>query len=397
MLALVLILIGGLSIPIRSATLKARVIELLTEELESEVTIDTLEGHVFPRVSVSGRGVDTAQRAHGRAADHRDRSVRNPRVAGDLMKEPRRVRKSVCTGCGCRFHRVMMTIDEPAKPGSPMHKSVRAPNLQQVVIDRFEAPDTVITLIPKKAGKQPKVFTVHHLVMDSLGVNQTIPYIATLTNPVPKGEIETSGTFGPWNVAHPARTPVTGKYTFANANLDTIEGLAGVSARRESFDGPLNRIEVQGTTDTPKFQVDAGGLPVPLKTRFTAIVDGSDGDTYLNQVDATFLDTSLTAHGAVIGFEGVKGRQIEVDVTMKKGRIEDLLRLAVESETPILVGAAQLQAKLVIPPEQEEGDRQAPAARGVRAVAGDVHRCRVQTKLVGLSRRGQGMTEDEDG
>jgi len=71
-------------------------------------------------------------------------------------------------------------------------------NLQRVIIDRFEAPDTVITLIPKRAGKQPKIFTVHHLVMDSLGVSQTIPYIATLTNPVPKGEIETSGTFGPW-------------------------------------------------------------------------------------------------------------------------------------------------------------------------------------------------------
>ena len=144
----------------------------------------------------------------------------------------------------------------------------------------------------RKAGKQPKVFTVHHLVMDSLGVNQTIPYIATLTNPVPKGEIETSGTFGPWNVAHPARTPVTGKYTFANANLDTIEGLAGILSSTGGFHGPLNRIEVQGTTDTPKFQVDAGGLPVPLKTRFTAIVDGSDGDTYLKRWMRQFLDTS---------------------------------------------------------------------------------------------------------
>ena len=38
----------------------------------------------------------------------------------------------------------------------------------------------------------------------------------------------------------------------------------------------MPRIEA-GTTDTPEFQVDAGGLPVPLKTRFTAIVDGSDG------------------------------------------------------------------------------------------------------------------------
>ena len=54
----------------------------------------------------------------------------------------------------------------------------------------------------KARGKQPKVFTVHHLVMDSLGVNQTIPYIATLTNPVPKGEIETSGAFGPSERGH---------------------------------------------------------------------------------------------------------------------------------------------------------------------------------------------------
>ena len=45
------------SIPIRSATLKARVIALLTDQLESEVTIESLEGRVFPRVSVSGTGV----------------------------------------------------------------------------------------------------------------------------------------------------------------------------------------------------------------------------------------------------------------------------------------------------------------------------------------------------
>ena len=75
-----------------------------------------------------------------------------------------------------------------------------------------------------------------------------------------------------------------------NANLDTINGLAGVLSSTGEFHGPLNRIEVQGTTDTPKFQIDAGGQPVPLKTRFTAIVDGSDGDTYLKQVDATFLE-----------------------------------------------------------------------------------------------------------
>ena len=257
-------------------------IALLTDELESEVTIETLEGRVFPRVSVSGRGVVIRQK--GAPTFRRSSPSTSSRFAArcsDLMQQPRRVAEVRLRGLQVKIPPGDDDDDAAKAEKSEAEKQADVRSLQRVIIERFEAPDTVITLIPKRAGKQPKVFTVHHLVMDSLGVNQTIPYIATLTNPVPKGEIETSGTFGPWNVAHPARTPITGKYVFANANLDTIEGLAGVLSSTGEFHGPINRIEVQGTTDTPKFQVDAGGLPVPLKTRFTAIVDGSDGDTYL--------------------------------------------------------------------------------------------------------------------
>jgi uncharacterized protein involved in outer membrane biogenesis len=387
---------GILSIPIRSDTLKAKVIALLTEELESEVTIEHLEGRVFPRVAVSGRGV---------VIRHKGRTDVPPLITIDefeirgslreLMQAPRHVSE-------VRLRGLQVKIppgdddDDVKKEKTQAETQEQIRSLQRVIIDRFEAPDTVITLIPRRAGKQPKVFTVHHLVMDSLGVSQTIPYIATLTNPVPKGEIETSGTFGPWNVRHPARTPVTGKYVFANANLDTIDGLAGVLSSTGEFHGPLNRIEVQGTTDTPKFQVDAGGQPVPLKTKFTAIVDGSDGDTYLKQVDASFLDTSMTARGAVIGLEGVKGRRIEVDVDMQNGRIEDLLRLAVQSDKPILLGAARLKAKLIIPPEKKKVidklrlDGEFVLSQATFTDAG------VQSKLTGLSRRGQGMDKDEE-
>jgi uncharacterized protein involved in outer membrane biogenesis len=396
-----ILIVAVLSIPIRSDTLKARVIALLTEELESEVTIDTLEGRVFPRVSVSGRGVTI--RHKGRTDVPPLITIDEFEIRGslrDLLQQPRHVSEVRLRGLQVKISPGDDdddTADKVEKSHAETHVEAQAQKrkLQRVIIDRFEAPDTVITLIPKRAGKQPKVFTVHHLVMDSLGVSQTIPYIATLTNPVPKGEIETSGTFGPWNVAHPARTPVTGKYVFANANLDTIDGLAGVLSSTGEFRGPLNRIEVQGTTDTPKFQVDAGGQPVPLKTRFTAIVDGSDGDTYLKQVDASFLDTSMTAHGAVIGLEGVRGRRIEVDVNMENGRIEDLLRLAVQSDKPILVGAARLRAKLVIPPEKKKViDKLQLSGEFVLSKATFTD-AGVQTKLTGLSRRGQGMNQGE--
>ena len=64
--------------------------------------------------------------------------------------------------------------------------------------------------------------------MRSLGIAEQMPFTATLTNPMPKGQIETSGTFGPWQKDDPGATPLGGKYSFQNANLDTIKGIGGI-------------------------------------------------------------------------------------------------------------------------------------------------------------------------
>ena len=42
------------------------------------------------------------------------------------------------------------------------------------------------------------MWTIHHLRMHDLGVDRPMPFEATLTNAVPPGEIETKGSFGPW-------------------------------------------------------------------------------------------------------------------------------------------------------------------------------------------------------
>ena len=398
-LAAALLVAVLLSIPIRSQTLKERVVALLSDQLESEVTIERLEGRVYPRVGVSGGGV--VIRHKGRTDVPPLITIDEFEIRGslrDLLRHPRRVAQVRLKGLEVKIppgddDRAAGGGGRAVQDASQVQERTR--KLEQVIIERFEAPDTVITVIPRRAGKRPKVFTVHHLVMDRLGINQTIPYIATLTNPVPTGEVEASGTFGPWDVASPARTPVTGNYSFAAVNLDTIDGLAGTLSSVGNFSGPLNRIQVQGTTETPNFQIDVGGAPVPLSTRFTAIVDGSDGDTYLQQVDANVLESELSASGAVIGFEGVPGRQIEVDVKMDNGRIEDLLRLAVASDKPILLGAARLQAKLVIPPEKKKVLDKMNIQGEFSLTKGTFTDPTVQTKLVGLSRRGQGIQRNE--
>jgi hypothetical protein len=372
----------------RPSAVKGRIEAYLSDQLESEVTIASLEGSFFPRVALSGTGL---------VVRHKGRTDVPPLLTieqfdinaslRELMARPRHVSE-------VRLHGTQVHIapgDEDEDEDAPPTASSSENPMHDVIVDRFEAPDTVLTLIPKKPNKPPKVFTIHHLVMEKVGRGQVIPYIAVLTNPVPKGQIETSGTFGPWNVPHPARTAVAGKYAFANADLNTIDGLSGILSSEGSFDGPLNRIRVQGTTNTPKFQVDAGGQAVPLTTKFTAIVDGSDGDTYLDRVDAKFLDTTLVAKGKVIGLEGVPGREVELDVDVPNGRVEDLLRLAVDSAKPLLRGAVDFQARIVIPPRKAKVlDKLALRGKfGLRQAK--FTDASVQTKITGLSKHGQGL------
>ena len=128
-----------------------------------------------------------------------------------------------------------------------------------------------------------------------------------------------------------------------------MKGIGGHLTSTGKFNGQLDRIAVTGETRTPDFFVKVAGNPVPLQTKFDAVVDGTDGDTYLNAVSGSFLNTALTSSGAVVGAEGVKGRTVKVHVKIEDGRIEDVLRLAVRSEQPLMRGRLALHADLNLP------------------------------------------------
>jgi hypothetical protein len=384
---------------ISTTGLKEKIETYLSEELDGDVTIDTLDGRLFPRVAVSGGGL--VVRPRGRTGVPPLLTIEGFDISGSyrelMMSTPRHVSEVRLKGLLVQIppdNHDDADKNEPKKTDAEHMANAR--KFEQIIIDRFEAPDTILKLYSRKPNKPPKEFIIHHLVMNSVGSKQTIPYIATLTNPVPKGEIEASGTFGPWDVLHPARTPVSGKYSFAHANLDTIDGLAGILSSVGDFKGPLNRIDIEGTTETPDFQIDAGGKAVPLSTRFKAVVDGSDGDTYLTRVDGKFLNTQLVASGKVVGIEGVRGREVQIDTTIDKGRVEDLLRLAMDSKKPLLVGPAHLQAHILIPAEKGRKVIDKMKLRGEFGLTqAKFTDATVQQKLVGLSRHGQGKDSAE--
>jgi hypothetical protein len=222
-----------------------------------------------------------------------------------------------------------------------------------------------------------------------------MPFRATLTNPKPSGLIETSGNFGPWDRHEPSRTQVAGVYTFTNVNLATIKGISGTLRSRGDFKGPLERIETRGETETPDFGLSSGGHPVALKTKSVAVVDGTDGDTHLQSVEAHFLKTEILAKGSVTKTRGVKGRTIQLEARIDKGRIEDLLYLTTKAERPLMIGDVKLATSFLLPPGEPDVVERLELKGQFGVLGAKFTNAEVRRKLTEMSRRAQGKEEEE--
>jgi hypothetical protein len=259
-----------------------------------------------------------------------------------------------------------------------------------ITVDKFICDDAKLIINTLKPGKLPLEFDIESLRMKSIGPEQPMHFDAKLTNPRPVGEILSSGSFGPWQPDSPRDTRVSGTYSFEHADLGTIRGIGGTLSSKGNYDGVLDRIVVDGATETPNFRLAVSGRAVPLHTDFHAIVDGTTGDTYLQPVRATLLSTPMVATGAIVRVKDPNGHHIDLNVTIEKGKIEDLLRLAVKTEPPVMMGTVHLQTKLDLPPGQAMvSDRL--GLRGHFRVSG-VHfnNEKIQSKVDALSMRSQG-------
>ena len=171
----------------------------------------------------------------------------------------------------------------------------------------------------------------------------------------------------------PEVRPSNGKYEFTNADLSTIKGIAGILSSKGEYSGELGEIIVDGTTDTPDFRLTISGHPVPLHTEFHAIVDGTNGDTYLQPVDATLLHSHIVARGSVVRSKDRNGHHIVLDAIVDKSRIEDLLHLGVRTDPPVMTGSVQLKSKIEIPPGNTTRQRQASAQGQLRDLRCALH------------------------
>jgi len=128
----------------------------------------------------------------------------------------------------------------------------------------------------------------------------------------------------------PRDTPVSGTYSFDHADLGTSKGSADAFVGSR-YAGVLDKIVVDGATDTPDFRLAISGRSVPLHTDFHAIVDGTSGDTYLQPVKARILNSSLVR---TVPSKERRTRMGTCGTGRRggSGAIEDLLKTAIRTD-----------------------------------------------------------------
>jgi hypothetical protein len=300
-----------------------------------------------------------------------------------------------------------LDIDVPPKTHFA-HKAAEHAEKDRMSLLRFEIDNITcdganLTLETDKPGKLPLEFDIAHIKLTHVRPGRPMQFDAELTNPKPAGKILTTGNMGPWSVDDPGETPVAGGYRFEHADLSVFKGIAGILQSTGQYEGVLRDLQVDGQTDTPDFRLTSFGTAMPLHTEFHAHVDGTDGDTRLEPVNATLGQSHFTAEGEVVrvppgtaknGTATPGGHEIALNVRVNGGRMEDFLRLTSKNGTPLLTGTLAMKTAVEIPPGSAPVEERLKLKGSFTLDDAQFTVTKIQNEVGMLSLRGQGLPKE---
>ncbi len=355
---------------------------LLEERMKASVELESIQLALFPRISVSGTGLRLTRRD---ADDEPFVAIREFHIAGSPWQLWQR-RVSSIELEGLRF-RILRGRGQT---------STSQPGGRDVRVDRITVRESQLLIVPADPRKVPLEFSLHEVTMTDFGFDRSSPFSAQLTNPKPTALIQSEGHIGPWNTDEIGSTPLSGVYLMANGDLGSIKGIGGKIESSGKYEGVLERIRVEGTTKTPDFHLDLAQHPIRLDTTYRATVDGTSGDTYLEQVDATLGESKLVARGSITSIPDVKGRSISLQVNATDARFEDFLYLSVGGASePPMQGLLTLDTAFELPPSEEDVPLRLELKGRFAITRGQFASDTVQNKVDELSRRGQGQPKNQ--
>lgn len=310
-----------------------------------------------------------------------------------------------------------------AQARSNEHDTAAQPGmLSDLVVRRVVCEKAELVLETDKPDKLPLTFSIAHLKLTHLTAGDAMQFEAELTNAKPTGLINTSGSFGPWSMDDPGQTPLNGKYSFQHANLGEFNGIAGMLSSNGSYHGELRELVVDGEANVPDFRLSHFAGKLPLHTKFHARVDGTDGDTYLERVDAVLGQASFSTAGKIVRvkMEPASGRAagkpvagtalqpvaqpaheephaghvIDLEVDVPHGNMADFMRLVSKTGTPLMTGVVETKATLHIPPGSAPVHDRMRLDGYFRLADARFTSDKIQQRVEDLSFRGQGRPDD---
>src|SRR5262245_47550660 len=216
--------------------IREQAVEYLRKRFRSEVELASLNVRL-PKTSpvrlllTKGRGVIASVEGEGLTLRQRGRRDTPPMFAmkkfsfridlGALFDTPKVVPQVMLEG---------MEITVPPKGNRPDlggGESKETDTKTSVILNEILIRDARLTILPKDKNKLPLEFEIHRVRLESAGADVAMKYDATLTNAKPPGEIQSNGTFGPWDAVEPGDTALAGEYRFEKADLSVFAGIAG--------------------------------------------------------------------------------------------------------------------------------------------------------------------------
>ncbi|MFZ0395153.1 MAG: hypothetical protein WBX09_01260 [Terracidiphilus sp.] len=280
--------------------------------------------------------------------------------------------------------------------------------LENVVVEQVVCQGAELELVMADPAKLPLIFEIQTIALTHLVAGKPMDFDAVLTNPKPRGLIRTQGSFGPWIVDDPGASALKGKYRFEKANLGEFKGIAGTLSSTGTYDGTLRDIAVTGAADVPNFSLTKFGTSMELETDFKARVNGTDGDTDLDEVDARLGQSRFRLTGKVVrvrmdangkevlasAWTGAEqtgiGHLIDMKVDVPATKVEDFLKLVSKSGTPLMTGEVAAHAVLEIPPGKQPVPHRMKLDGQFKLDNARFTNEKVQQRIEDLSLRGQG-------
>jgi hypothetical protein len=285
----------------------------------------------------------------------------------------------------------------PKSKGGPRNVLPLTDTGSNVPINDLDVEGALLEFRSNDPAKEPFKVFIDKITLGNVGGKGQITYRAAIKNTEPPGEIHSTGKFGPWNSEEAGDTPISGTYSYDDADLGVFGGISGKLSSQGKYSGTLAHLDCQGSADIASFHVQGGGHTVHLVSQFHGDVDATNGNTVLNDVRAGFLHTIVLSKGTVASEPGHQpGKTAELEMSVQNGRIDDFLLLFTGSPRPSMTGRISLHAKAEVPPGKAKFLSRLLMDGDFGIAGGRFTNASVQTPINHVSESARGETKQQE-